>query len=266
MIGRRSHRRVLPAAVVLCGLLTAWGSVLAIEGEGFTLSNATPSVKKDYPPIPGQNPSAQVSDPTLSDCNLLPSDVSIPITFEFAREFGHLVQMRVFWEAPEANDVDIYLFDEAGELISSSASSAMPELVQLGSPANGIYYLCVRNFSGPNAGFRVEASTRFLDIGFQTAQPEPTSRPTATPPKATPAPTSTAPVVGAATAEPVRTPGPDGPFSDKRLVSVAGDRQAGPPDDGISGLEIALAALTGVIAVAGASLVVIRIRRDTTAT
>jgi hypothetical protein len=255
----------LAAAAVTFGLWAAWGSAVAIEGEGFTLSEGTPNVKKDYPPIPGQNPSAQVADPTLSDCTLLPSDVSIPINFEFRRQFGHLIQMRVFWEAPDANDIDIYLFDEGGNLVSSSASSAMPEFVQIGSPTNGIYYLCVRNFSGPNTGFRLEASTRFLDVSFQTAQPEPTSAPTAPTRKATPTPTRAVPVVAAATAEPVSTPGPDGPFSAKRLVSVAGDRQAAAPDDGISGLEIGLAALTGLIAIAGAALVVIRIRRDTTA-
>jgi hypothetical protein len=205
------------------------------------------------------------SDPTIGQCNSLPSDVNIPITLKFKKEFGHLIKIQVFWEAPDANDVDIYLFDEEGEMVTSSASSGMPELVQLGSPENGVYYLCVRNFSGPNTGFIVEANTRFLDV-FVPPTPQPTPTPRSTPfspARKTPAPTI-APVAAAATAEPVDTPGPDGPLGDKGLVSVAGGRQAGPAHSGLSGLEIGLAVLTGLIVVSGAGLLVVRIRRDTT--
>ena len=233
-------------------------------GEGFTLSNQTPKVTKEYPPIPGSNPAATAGDPTTAECDALPSDVNIPIELKFEKEFGHLIQMKVFWEAPEADDIDIYLFDEAGELITSSASSAMPELVQLGSPKNGTYFLCVRNFAGPNTGFRVEASTRFLSVFVPpTPQPTPTPRPAArSSARQTPRPTI-APAIPGATAEPVDTPGPDGPFADKGLLRVAGDRQAAAADEGLSGLEIGLAALTGLIVVSGATLVVMRIRRDT---
>jgi hypothetical protein len=253
--------------VLVAGLIASAGSAFALEGEGFTMSNKTPNVKKDYGPIPGQNPGATAVDPTVSECNTLPSDVNVPITLEFQKEFGHLIKIQVLWEAPEANDVDIYLFDEAGDLVTSSASSSMPELVQLGSPSNGIYYLCVRNFSGPNTGFTVDATTRFLDTFVApTSSPAPTPRHPSAPPKRTPQRTA-APVSGVtATSEPVDTPGPDGPFADQGLVRVAGDKQAAAADTGMSGLEIGLAALTGVIVLAGAGLVVFRIRRDTTPT
>ena len=48
----------------------------------------------------------------------------------------------------------------------------------------------------------------------------------------------------------------------KDLVAVADRRQATPTKDSRSGLAIGLLALTGVIAVSGAGLVVLRIRRD----
>lgn len=261
----RRLSRALPALLLAGVLAMSWGEALALEGEGFTLSDKTPKKNKTYGPIPGQNPGATATDPTVGQCNALPSEINIPITLQFRKEFGHLVQMRVYWEAPDANDVDIYLFDEAGELVTSSASSAMPEFVQLGSPDNGTYYLCVRNFSGPNTGFRVEAATRFLDVFVRpTPQPTPTPRPTPSAARRTPEPTVAAPVIAPITAEPVETPGADGPFSDKGLVRVAGERQAGEADSGLTGLEIGLGVLTGVIAVSGAVLVALRIRRDTT--
>jgi hypothetical protein len=259
------RRRLIASAFLFVGIIGFAGSAAALMGEGFTLSDASPNVKKDYPPIPGSNPAGQASDPTVAQCNALPSETNIPIELKFKREFGHLIQIKVFWEAPEADDIDIYLFDEAGEMITSSASSSMPELVQLGSPENGTYFLCVRNFAGPNAGFRVEATTRFLDVFVPPPrEPSPTPRPAAPGVTRTPRPRATAPAAApAATAEPVDTPGPDGPFADKGLVRVAGERQATPADQGLTGLEIGLAALTGVVVLSGATLVALRIRRDT---
>jgi hypothetical protein len=261
----RSHniRRSVAVLTLVGALILLGGSTLALMGEGFTLSDKTPNVKKEYPPIAASNPAAQASDPTVAQCNSLPSDVNIPIELKFQKEFGHLIKIQVFWEAPDADDIDIYLFDEGGELVSSSASSSMPELVQLGSPENGLYYLCVRNFAGPNTGFRVEATTRFLDVYVpSTPQPSPTPQATAAAePKRTPRATATP---AAPTAEPVDTPGPDGPFADKGLLRVAGERQAARADEGLTGLQIALGALTGVIVFSGAALVVLRIRRDTT--
>jgi hypothetical protein len=259
----RTFFRWFAALMVAGALFGAGGAALALQGEGFTLSNATPNVKKEYAPIPGSNPAAQASDPTVGQCDALPSEVDIPIELKFKKEFGHLVTMKVFWEAPDADDVDIYLFDETGELVTSSASSSMPEQVQLGSPQNGTYFLCVRNFAGPNTGFRVEATTRFLDVYVPpTPQPSPTPHATQTVSKKKTSKTP-GPVFAGATAEPVDTPGPNGPFSDRSLLRVAGARQAAAADNGLSGLQIGLAALTGVIVVSGAAIVVLRIRRDT---
>jgi hypothetical protein len=264
MSGFRWPSRWTAAVLLIAGFFAVGGTALALMGEGFTLSNKTPKVRKDYAPIPGSNPAGQATDPTVAQCDTLPSETDVPIELKFEKEFGHLIKIQVFWEAPEADDIDIYLFDEAGELITSSASSSMPEQVQLGSPPNGTYFLCVRNFAGPNAGFTVDASTRFLDVFVPpTPQPTPTPHVTKNAPRRTRAP-APAPAGAIATGEPVDTPGPDGPFANKSLLRVAGNRQAAPTDSGLSGLEIGLAALTGLIVVSGATLVVLRIRRDTT--
>ena len=84
-------------------------------------------------------------------------------------------------------------------------------------------------------------------------------------PKPTPTAEPTAPPPPTASPEGLATPGPDGPTKARDLVAVAGRRQATPSENGRSGLAIGLLALTGLIAVSGAGLVVLRIRRDTTA-
>lgn len=254
-------------ALALACLLALALPALAIEGEGFTLSDASPEVQRDYPPIAGNDPSAQVLVPTIANCRDLPGNVLIPIGMDFSRDFGHVLEIVVDWPAAEANDIDIYFFDESGEVIADSASADPQESVRLGSLANGQYYLCVRNFSGANAGFTLDAAVRFVAVFTRTPEP-----PTDAPPTTTPARTSAqaTPQPGAGelkqvdevTADPVSTPGPDGPFSDRGLVAVAGSRQASPDEGGLSVAQMVLLGLTGLVAVGGVGLVALRIRRD----
>jgi hypothetical protein len=184
----------------------------------------------------------------------------------FKKDFGHVLEITISWTAPEANDIDIYFFDEGGEVVADSATGDHPEAVRLGSLSNGQYYLCVRNFSGPNAGFVLDASVRFVALFTRTPEP-PTDAPTSAPPRRS---VDTTPQPGAGlprpaptiTADPVDTPGPDGPFADKGLVRVASGRQAEAADDGLTTTQIVFIALTGAIALGGAGFVAFRIRRD----
>lgn len=239
----------------------------ATEVEGFTLSDSQKTVKKEYGPIPVQNPSGTLGDPTLSDCRDLPSHALIPIELDFANDFGHLGEFAVTWPAHEANDIDIYFFNEAGDVIADSASADHPETFRVGNPENGLYYLCVANFSGANAGFTVDAGIRFLTLYTRppaASDSPPPARSEETPrPRTTPQPGVSAPKPAPATQEPVATPGPDGPFADRGLVTVAGSKQAAPDEGGRSIAQMVFLGLTGLIAAGGITLVALRIRRDT---
>jgi hypothetical protein len=243
-------------------------STSALESEGFTISDDHMSVSKDYGPIALQNPSAQVKDPTLDDCKSLPSDAAIPIKFAIKSDVPTKAHFSVSWPAPpEANDLDIWFFTNEGDQISDSAGSTNPEAFNLGGLPNGTYWMCVRNFSGVNPGFTLAVEAKFLSL-FERPPVPPTPKPSNAPPSKTATPDTSddeiAPATPAVTPEDVATPGPDGATEEQELVAVSGNKQAGAADEGRSGLSVGLLALTGVIAAAGAGLVFVRIRRDTT--
>jgi hypothetical protein len=258
-------RLAVAAGLAVAAALTAAVPATGVEVEGFALSDATPKHHEEFGPIAGNDPSAQALTPTLANCRDLPGNVLVPIEMKFKKDFGHILDIVITWTAPEVNDIDIYFFDEGGEVVADSATSDQPEKVKLGSLANGQYYLCVRSFSGPNAGFVLDASVRFLTLFTRPPTP-PTDAPapTRTSAQTTPQPGAGALKTSPPTAEAVSTPGPDGPFSDQGLINVAGSRQAARDEGGRSVTEIVFIALTGLIAAGGAALVVIRIRRDTT--
>jgi hypothetical protein len=253
----------------LAAALVLGTAAAASEAEPITLSDSTPKVREEYPPIPGIDPTATALAPTLSECrSRAVGNVLIPIEMNFRRDFGHVLEVVVTWPNPEAVDVDIWFFDETGEIIADSATGDPKESVRLGSLANGQYYLCVRNFSGPNTGFVLDASVRYLATFTRPPSPPPPTGTSSPLPRTS---ASTTPQPGttglkeqpAASAEPVNTPGPDGPFADKGLINVAGSRQAAPDEGGRGWTEIALLAATGAIAAAGLVVVAFRIRRDT---
>lgn len=268
--GTPFNSRTCVAAVVAAAVafvLTLWIPAVALESEAIEFKDGSQKVHKEYPPIPGQNPAATAANPTIAQCRDLPSEVLIPIGMDFKKDFGHVLELTVNWEAPEANDIDIYFFDEAGEIIADSASMSAPEVVRLGSLANGQYYLCIRNFSGVNTGFVLDGEVRFLTLFTRTPAP-PTSAPGTSVPRRRSADTTPQPGAGGlkaapvVTADPVDTPGPDGPFADRRLINVAGSRQAAPEEGGLSVTQIVFFTLTGVIAAGGLGVVAFRIRRD----
>lgn len=249
------------AAVSLVGAVP----VHATTVEGFTLSDGQPRVTREYGPLIGADPAGEALVPTMAQCDANPADALIPIEMSF-KDTLHVAEFEVSWENPDANNVQIYFFDEIGELIAESASEEMPEMVSLGSLENGQYYLCVRNYSGPNTGFVVDADVRLFDYysrgpdDFPTPQPRPTAAPEST---SRPRPATTDTSEPAPAGDEVATPGPDGPFSDRGLVNVAGSRQAAREEGGRSVAQWVFIGLTGLIAAGGATLVALRIRRDT---
>ncbi len=254
--------RTFVLALALAALVCT-GPAWALEAEAIVLSDAQPKVHQEQAPIAGNDPSGQALTPTIANCRDLPGNVLFPIEMKFKKDFGHILEITISWQAPEANDIDIYFFDEAGEIIADSPTGNQPEVVRLGSLANGQYYLCVRNFSGPNTGFVLDASVRFLSL--PTQRPAVTDEPanTAPPPPPAAAPTPNTDKTPEVTAEAVATIGPDGPFADRGLVNVAGSRQAARDEGGRGLAEIVFIGLTALIAAGGLTLVALRIRRDT---
>ena len=255
------RRPLVLFGVVLCLAATSSGPSSASEAEGFTISDKQLNQSKEFPPIVVFNPSAQAADPTLDDCKSLPSDVAVKITFAIKSDVPTKSQFAVSWQG--GGDIDVYFFDNGGELISDAASSDNPEKFNMGGLPNGDYWVCVRKFSGANTGFTVSVKANFLSLFERAAEtPSPTPQPTATPPPAA-RPGLSEPTTPPTTPEVVETPGSDSGSSQRELVAVSGNRQADAADKGRSGLSIGLLALTGVIVATGAGLVFVRIRRDT---
>jgi hypothetical protein len=261
-------RSAVAALVVLAGpiaLSTITPAAIGAEGEGVTLSDKSLHVKKDYPPIPGQSPQTTVLEMTLDACRSSAAGVVIEITFKLDPSRFSQTNLAVSWPAPEADDVDLYLYDEAGETVGQGATTEHPEKIGLADVSSGSLFLCVLNYSGPNAGFTLEATSRYVSVYERTpepATPRPTPRPTPKPLK-TAAPTPT-PAPATPTPEPVDTPGADGPSTDQKLTAFSGGTQAKPPDDGPRTAQIVFGALTGAIVLSGITLVALRIRRDLT--
>lgn len=263
---RRRLATIVVAALALTGALSPF--VHATEAEGFTITDTSLHQKKDFGPIVGNNPAfetpATVS--TLDDCKLLPSSTAVSVGWKFKSTRPTKAAFTITWPAADANDLDVYFFNDEGDLVAESASGDPKEQFNLGGLENGTYWVCVNNFSGPNAGFTLDVDVSFLSL-YEKPPPPPTPivhrspKPTPTP-TATPEPTP--PPAPTPSPEAVETPGPDGPTKTKDLVAVSGRRQATPTKEGRSGLAVGLLALTGLIAVSGAGLVVLRIRRDTT--
>jgi hypothetical protein len=263
---RRRSVLLSVAALALTGLISPF--VGATEAEGFTVTDTATHHKKDFPPIVGNNPA--YDNPalvvSLADCQTLPTSTAVEIGWKVRSTRPTKAEFTITWPAADANDLDVYFFNDEGDLLAQSASGDPKEQFNLGGLENGTYWLCVNNFSGVNAGFTVEATMNFLSL--YERPPAPPTPIASRPPKATPTPAPTAeptpPPAPTPSPEAVDTPGPDGPTKSRDLVAVSDRRQATPTKEGRSGLAIGLLALTGLIAVSGAGLVVLRIRRDTT--
>jgi hypothetical protein len=255
------------ALLALSALAVMGGSplALALESEGFTITDEKLHQTKEFGPIPGQNPGPTAADLTLSDCKLLPSSNAVEVGWKIKSTRPTKAQFSISWPAAEANDLDLYFFDDEGNMLASSASSDPKESFNLGGLENGTYWVCVNNFSGANAGFTLDVEAQFLTLYERPPEP-PTPIPRPTKEARTPAPTAepTEPPPPTASPEQIETPGPDSSVAPRDLLAVSNQKQATPSEEGRSGLAIGLIALTGVIAVSGAGLVVLRIRRDTT--
>ena len=262
------RRRLAPVALVALALAGAVSPLVgATEAEGFTISDKALHQKKDFGPIIGNNPA--YDNPalivSLSDCKTLPTSTAVKMGWKISSTRPTKAAFVLTWPAADANDLDMYFFNDEGDLIAQSASGDPKESFNIGGLENGTYWVCVNNWSGANAGFTLDVEAAFLTL-YEQPPPPPTPivkrSPKPTPVPATPEPTI--PPAPTPSPEAVATPGPDGPTKARDLVAVADRRQATPTKDSRSGLAIGLLALTGLIAVSGAGLVVLRIRRDTT--
>jgi hypothetical protein len=260
------RRLALIAFVTLAATPLVAPLVRATEAEGFTISDKSLHQKKDFPPILGNNPA--YDNPalvvSLSDCQTLPTSTAVEVGWKITSTRPTKALFAVTWPAADANDLDVYFFNDEGDLIAQSASGDPKESFNIGGLENGTYWVCVNNFSGVNAGFTLDVAANFLSL-YERPPPPPTPivkrSPKPTPVPATPEPT--VPPAPTPSPEAVDTPGPDGATKARDLVAVADRRQATPTKESRSGLAIGLLALTGLIAVSGAGLVVLRIRRDT---
>ena len=260
-----TSRRISALWILGAVLLALGGPVAALESEGFVLSEANPKQSRDYPPLILFNPSGAVTSPTLDDCRSLPTHNTVRIGLQLKDDVPVKVVIKVGWGVPpEANDVDVYMFDSSGESVGTGTTSTNnPEVINLSGIPNGDYYVCAVSSTGQNTGFTVSGEIVFLDLyKFTPTTPIPTS----SSPVDSAGPRATEPASTAAGASPetVESPGADGPFAAKDLVAVSGSRQARAKAEGTSVTRTALLTLSGAIALGGIGIVVLRIRRDLT--
>jgi hypothetical protein len=258
-------RRVSIVVLAAMALLVAVPALGIEPEESITIDDSHLKVSKDFPPIPLFTPAGTVQDPTLDDCKSLPFYLAVKITLAIKSDVPAKFTFSTDWPGTaESNDLDTYFFEGDGDFISDAAGSTKPETFRLAGLPNGVYYLCIANFSGANAGTTISATAQFVDL-FERPPLPPTPKPSNAPPAKSiaPADDDDEPATPAVTPETVATPGPDGSATDRELVAVAGSRQAPPAEEGRSGLSIGLLALSGVIVATGAGLVIARIRRDT---
>ena len=248
-------------------------TALATNQTGFTVDDAHMHVVKKYGPIPGEDPSAGLQglqDPSLMQCQTLPQYDAIPIILKVSHDATVKETIKTEFDATAMDDVDVYFYDSKGNEISRSASSAEPETLNLAGLPDGEYWLCAVNFNGVNTGITIDFEATRLDLYHYTPPPA-TPFPTTGSKTPSPPPTSTPPAVitnpdatPAITPEVVATPGPNGPVTGQNLDALSGSQQASAHKNGHSALSLALGAATVLLALSGAGVVIVRIRRDTT--
>ncbi len=218
-----------------------------------------------YGPVAGEDPIAgQVADPTPQQCQNLPGQDWIPIKLNISRSATTKERIATQWDATAQNDIDVYFFSSDGTEVGRSAGSGDPEVINLAGLPNGTYGLCVVNFNGVNTGVTIDFSATRLSL-YHYSPPPATPGPSTPPPITAPptAPPTAAPPSATVPPEVVATPGPNGPVQGQSLDALSGSQQASAHKQGHSALAIALGIATVLIALSGAGIVIVRIRRDT---
>lgn len=256
---------LMAAAAVTLPTLAAF----ATEVAQINITDQHLHVVAKYGPIAGNDPAAgQVQDPTLDQCQTLPGHDAVPIKISISNPATTKATFKTSWDATAQNDIDVYFFQSDGTEIGRSAGSSDPETVNLAGLPDATYWLCAVNFSGVNTGITVDADISRLNLYHYT--PPPTTPAPFTPPAETAAPATplagaanVAPTTPSVTPEAITTPGPNGPITGQKLDALNGSQQASAHKQGHSALSVALGVATILIAVSGAGVVVVRIRRDT---
>lgn len=170
------RRTRLLVAVTAVGALVAGaigiGTADAASPTSGTLSDTSGPVTWSGGPFVTANVTAQVNGEP--DCTLPSScdDFALHVSAPAGYDTDHNVQIKVGWSNTAA-DFDVYLYDTAGHLVATAASSADPETVTI-APNTGDYVVRVVPFAPLGESYSATAS-----MVAKPANPAPS---TATPP------------------------------------------------------------------------------------
>lgn len=185
------------AAVLTASLGPAAGPAGALAREGMTVSEGE-TVEKAYPGIAGNDPITVTAGihPTPADCEASPScdyyplEVIVPDGFDPEFDEFFLV-IEVSWD-PTDTDTDVFFYDDGqlaeaeGETgyteLSSSASSANPEVIKTRNATLGRYNIVAVNFAGASTEIRIKVTYNDQDFTTPTEKlaPKPTTTTTTT--------------------------------------------------------------------------------------
>ena len=139
---RRLALVVLAAALVVAGLLR--GPADAASPASGSVDPASPQATWTGGPFVAPNVTAQVGDP-VCDVPTSCDDYKLHVSAGSRYADDHQLKVRVGWQNTAA-DFDIYLLDDAGNVVSSAASSADPETMIV-PPNTGDYTVRVVPFA-----------------------------------------------------------------------------------------------------------------------
>lgn len=261
------RKRITAGAIGLAIAVAFAGPALAIYVGSITLRNGE-SFEREFPPIAGMAPS--LFHPTLQECRDSQACHVIELTLAHEEAPRTVLSIELDWNDPSGlNDLDLYLWNDAGEEVATSLTVDRPEVTGAADIEPGRYWIGVINWAGTNTGYTLSGSLRRQVIDVYTA-PEPAAA--VAPPNETgdevaePAPQAAAqPEPDAAPAvepERIATPGSDGPSTEYAVGQLAASQRAEPLGGGPSILTLVLWGLTGAIGAAGVLVVAGRIRRE----
>jgi hypothetical protein len=170
------------------GLLIALLSLLCVQlapasatetgvieiSEGQTIEQSFPALPPGATPNTGDQNDLATPDvcQQFPSCGLVRLKVVLPADYNSSNDFA--IQVRLEWETSqlpndqgEANDLDLYLWDEpAGDApIARSIGSRVPEIVGMSQATKGSYNIVVRNQQGLNSGYKL--TVRWISGRFE---------------------------------------------------------------------------------------------------
>lgn len=261
---------VIGLAAVLVALLAVPALGAAMDHHRLRPGEA---FEKSYRPIPGMFPNA-ITYVTVSQCELSDACDLISLDLLPDTEFGHLTFIELHWPDPSGtNDLDLYLWDEDGNRINVAATAENPERLggETGMPDMdpGRYLIGVVNFAGVNGGYTLKGAMIREEINIFRGEEPPAAAqaPAREAPAERPAPPvetsrSVEPAEAAVAPEEIPVPGADGEAATWSMDALPAGMQSQPVDNGMGLSSIVFLVLTVLVAAGGATVVVLRIRRE----